>query len=118
MQSTKRLISDIVRGVVALALNRLELFGLELREEQQRFFALLALFLFGTLMTFMAGTLLLVTVLLLTPAAVQPWLCLGLGLLSLLLAFICLVQLKTKLAKGPAPFAVTRQELKKDCGIR
>ncbi len=102
---------------MALAVNRLELFGIELREEQERFLKLLLVGLLSILLLAGAVVLFLVALLLFVEPSLRPWVSLACGAFFLLCAVICWFLLQKSLASGDAPFVVTRQELKKDCGI-
>ena len=101
----------------ALLVNRLELFAVELREEQERFIRLLVVALLSLLLLALGVTLVVVTVLLLAPPEYRPWLCLGCGLVCLLSGLLGWWRVRSGLCRGPAPFETTRTELKKDCGV-
>lgn len=112
-----RTLTGLWESLSALAINRLELFGLELREEQDRFIRLMILALFSLLMLVLGLILLMAMVLLLTPVAYRPWLCLGSGVLLLLLAILSWWRVQIMLCSASAPFSATRNELKKDSGL-
>lgn len=117
MNMLARTLTGLWESLSALAINRLELFGLELREEQDRFLRLMILALFSLLMLVFGLVLLTAMALLLTPLEYRHWLCLGLGVLFLLLALLSWGRVKTMLRSASAPFPATRNELKKDSGL-
>lgn len=117
MNMVSRTLTGLWESLSALAINRLELFGLELREEQDRFIRLMILALFSLLMLVLGLILLTAMALLLTPVAYRPWLCLGLGVLFLLLAILSWWRMRTMLCSASAPFPATRNELRKDSGL-
>jgi len=117
MNMVARTLTGLWESLSALTINRLELFGLELREEQDRFIRLMLLALFSLLMLVLWLILLVAMALLLTPAAYRPWLCLGSGGLFLLLAILAWWRVQILLCNGSAPFPAMRNELKKDSGL-
>ena len=118
MLPSKQQASDIFDRIGALAVNRLELFGLEVREEEQRLLWLIVLGILGLLLSFLAMAMFITMILLLASEEARIWLCFFGGFMAFGLAIGCWFMLLSKIRNSQAPFAVTRQELKKDCGIR
>jgi uncharacterized membrane protein YqjE len=103
----------LLRTVLAIAQNRLELFLVELQEEWWRFFDTLLLagvVLILLLMTLMVAT---ATVVFLCVRAGRLDLLIGLILLYLVATIVSFWRLRTRLRKW-APFSATLAELKKD----
>ncbi|MCX6925283.1 MAG: phage holin family protein [Verrucomicrobia bacterium] len=103
----------LLKTVLAIAENRLDLLLVELKEEHWRFFD--ALLLAGLVLILLLMTLIVptVTVIVLCVRTNQFGLLAALGLLYLAATMICFLRLRSRL-KNWAPFSATLSELKKD----
>ena len=117
MLPTKQEFSSFWHNVAALLWNRLELFSLELREEQDRFFRLTFLCLSSLAIALIGLVLLLLALLLVIPQELRPLTCLITGVVCLILGILGWWRLQRKLSHGPLPFATIRDEIRKDLGV-
>ncbi len=116
MLPTRQEFSSFWHNVAALLWNRLELFSLELREEQERFFRLAFLCLFSLAILLIGIVSLLLALLLAIPQESRPLTCLIAGILCIILGIFGWWRLKRRLSKDPLPFATIRNEIRKDLG--
>jgi uncharacterized membrane protein YqjE len=103
----------LLKTILAIAQNRLELLLVEFQEERWRFFEALllaGLVLILALMTLMVAT---VTIVVICVSHNQLGLVVGLGVLYLLATIACYWRLRRRL-KTWTPFAATIAEIKKD----
>ncbi len=107
------MLSRLLKAVLAIGQNRLELLLVELQQERWRFFD--ALLLAGVVLILAAMTLMLATlaVVVVCVEAKRLDLVIGLTLLYLVAAILAFWRLRAKL-KNWAPFSATLGEMKKD----
>ena len=106
-------LKGLVKTIISIGHNRLELLLVEFQEERWRLFEALLLAgvaLILALMGLMVFTMIIVILCILEH---QLWIALVLGVLYLLGTVICVWQLRTRLANW-APFSATLAEIKKD----
>ena len=94
--------------------NRLELFLIELQEEQHWLVNVLIWTGAVIFCSILALTVLTATIVVLCPASARPYVLIALTVLYLALAIWCIVSLKAKLMARRSPFAQTLSEFKKD----
>jgi len=105
---------ELLSLFLALIQNRLELLGLELREEQVRLIGLFVWLAVAVVAGFLFLVLATVTVVFLLDETLRPAALIGFTLFYLLLALICGFTLVRKIKNYPTPFSQTIAEFKKD----
>lgn len=94
--------------------NRVELAGIELREEKHRAVELFWLTAAGVFFAGVAVMTLTVAIALLISASARPYFLLGMGILYAVGAVTAVLQLRHKLKNGQPPLAETIEQLRKD----
>ena len=94
--------------------NRIELAGLELREEHHRLADMLMGIVAGVFLALVAVVVLTLALAYLVSESVRPWFLLGAGLLYAGTAAAVFLILRSRLRKRPPPFAETLSQLRKD----
>jgi uncharacterized membrane protein YqjE len=109
-----QLIRRLLANLFGLARNHLALFSIELEEERERLLWLLALSVLALVLVALGLVLLSIALVWWVDPAWRTCALAGLGAAYLLLALLCGWLVRHKLVNGPAPFAGTLAELRKD----
>ncbi len=107
-------LSALVTGLVRLASTRVELFRIEMAEQQERLVTHVVLAVGALILILAALVTVIVMVAVLTPPGVRGWALLGLLCGFLLAAYGLLRTLMHRMASAPPAFHLTLTEIRKD----